>query len=47
MCFVRVILFSLCLLTLYPLCGAQVVEEEGCPLFVTISEMNTLFEKIC
>ena len=46
MCFVSILLFGLCLSAYYPLCGAQAVEEEGCPSLVTISELTTLLEDV-
>ena len=46
MCFIRVTLISLYLLALYPLCGAQAVEEEDCPSLVTISKLTTLLEDV-
>ena len=42
MCFVSILLFGLCLSAYYPFCGAQAVEEEGCPSFITTFELNTL-----
>ena len=33
-------------MALYPLCGAQSVEEEGCPSLVTISKLTTLLEDV-
>ena len=41
-----ILLFGLCLFVSYPLCGAQAVEEEGCPSFVTIHELTTLLEDV-
>ena len=42
MCLVSILLYGLCLSAYYPLCGAQFVEEEGCPSFITIHELSTL-----
>ena len=41
-----ILLFGLCLSAYYPHCGAQAVEEEGCPSLVTISELTTLLEDL-
>ena len=46
MCFISILLFGLCLSACYPLYGAQVVEEEGCPSLVTIKELTTLLEDV-
>ena len=46
MCFVSILLFGLYLSAYYPFCGAQSVEEEGCPSLVTISELTTLLESV-
>ena len=46
MCFVSILLFGLSLSAYYPFCGAQSVEEEGCPSLVTISELTTLLEGV-
>ena len=46
MCLVSILLFSLCLSAFYPFCGAQSVEEEGCPSFVTISELTSLLGNV-
>ena len=32
----------MCLSAYYPFCGAQTVEEEGCPSFITTFELNSL-----
>ena len=41
MSFISILLFGLCFFAYYPLFGAEVVEEEGCPSLVTISELTT------
>ena len=46
MCFVSILLFGLCLSAYYPFCGAQAVEDEGCPSFVTIHELTTLLGNV-